>query len=84
MTFRDAARSRKTFQGSDAKSQKQTAKILYLYDGWNLLAEIEQKANSEEPTAKTYTWGRDLSGSMQGAGGVGGLLAITGDACKIK
>ncbi len=26
--------------------------------------------------AKTYTWGTDLSGSMQGAGGVGGLLAV--------
>ncbi|MGJ8676318.1 MAG: hypothetical protein ACSHX0_02245 [Akkermansiaceae bacterium] len=27
--------------------------------------------------AKTYTWGTDLSGSMQGAGGVGGLLQVT-------
>jgi len=26
---------------------------------------------------KTYTWGSDLSGSLQGAGGVGGLLAVT-------
>ena len=26
---------------------------------------------------KTNTWGADLSGSMQGAGGVGGLLAVT-------
>ena len=25
---------------------------------------------------RSYTWGMDLSGSMQGAGGVGGLLAI--------
>ena len=25
----------------------------------------------------SYSWGMDLSGSMQGAGGVGGLLAVT-------
>ena len=25
----------------------------------------------------SFTWGTDLSGSMQGAGGVGGLLWIT-------
>lgn len=24
-----------------------------------------------------YTWGRDFGGSLQGAGGVGGLLAIS-------
>ena len=26
---------------------------------------------------KTYTWGLDLSGNLQGAGGVGGLLAVS-------
>src|SRR5262249_5271820 len=26
---------------------------------------------------RSYLWGSDLSGSMQGAGGVGGLLAVT-------
>ena len=26
---------------------------------------------------KTFTWGLDLSGNLQGAGGVGGLLAVT-------
>ena len=30
---------------------------------------------TEETLAKTYTWGTDLSGSMQGAGGVAGLLS---------
>jgi RHS repeat-associated protein len=50
----------------------------YLYDGWNRIAEY-----SGQTLKKTYTWGMDLSGSMQGAGGVGGLLALrihgTGD-----
>jgi RHS repeat-associated protein len=47
----------------------------YLYDGWNLIAEY-----SGQTLAKTYLWGMDLSGSMQGAGGVGGLLAVSDGA----
>ena len=43
----------------------------YLYQGWNLIAVYTP--NETEP-AETYTWGNDLSGSLQGAGGVGGLL----------
>ena len=34
-------------------------------------------ATDSNTVAKTYTWGLDLSGSLQGAGGVGGLLCIT-------
>jgi RHS repeat-associated protein len=49
---------------------------LYLWDGWNLayeLAEFADGFNAE----KGYVWGSDLSGSFQGAGGVGGLLMVT-------
>jgi RHS repeat-associated protein len=46
--------------------------LLFLWDGWNLIAEIK---NDHTPV-RTYTWGLDLSGSMQGAGGVGGLLSV--------
>ena len=42
----------------------------YLYDGWNLIAEIDKINNS----SVNYVWGLDLSQSLQGAGGVGGLL----------
>jgi RHS repeat-associated protein len=45
----------------------------FVYDGWNLIAELDE----QNRPAKSYLWGLDLSGSMQGAGGVGGLLAIT-------
>jgi RHS repeat-associated protein len=45
----------------------------YVYDGWNLIAEFNGTTN----LLKSYTWGKDLSGSLQGAGGVGGLLAMT-------
>jgi RHS repeat-associated protein len=44
--------------------------------GWNPIGEWSADLQSASLT-KTYTWGMDLSGSMQGAGGVGGLLAVT-------
>ncbi len=44
----------------------------FVYDGWNLLADLN--ALNSNTAACTYVWGLDLSGSMQGAGGVGGLL----------
>lgn len=46
----------------------------FLYDGWNLVA-VYDAANSNT-LAKTHTWGLDLSQSLQGAGGVGGLLGV--------
>ena len=46
----------------------------FLYDGWNLVAEFNALASNA--VVRTYVWGTDLSGSLQGAGGVGGLLAI--------
>src|SRR5208282_3305764 len=47
------------------------AVILYVYDG-NLV--IEER-NANNLPAVSYTRGRDLSGTLQGAGGIGGLLA---------
>ena len=45
----------------------------FLYDDWNLVAEL--KPNNSP--IRSYVWGTDLSGSMQGAGGVGGLLEVS-------
>src|SRR5258706_2123926 len=45
----------------------------YLYDG-NL---IVQERDANNLPLVTYTRGRDLSGNLQGAGGIGGLLART-------
>jgi len=50
-----------------------TEAVAFLYDGFNLVAEINQMP-ATPTTIRTYAWGPDLSGSMQGAGGVGGLL----------
>jgi RHS repeat-associated protein len=46
----------------------------FLYDGWNLVAELNATNNA---VIRRYQWGLDLSGSEQGAGGVGGLLSIS-------
>ena len=59
-----------------------TTATLFVYDGWNLVAEYDASAINGTTNAtinsltRTYTWGTDLSGGFQGAGGVGGLLAI--------
>ena len=45
----------------------------FLYDGWNL---IREEIEAATPTSRSYVWGLDLSGTLQGAGGVGGLLAM--------
>jgi RHS repeat-associated protein len=43
----------------------------YIYDGYRV---IQERDGSNNPTV-SYTRGTDLSGSMEGAGGIGGLLA---------
>ncbi len=45
----------------------------YVWDGWNLVAELD----GVDAVLRTYAWGLDLSGSEQGAGGIGGLLFQT-------
>jgi RHS repeat-associated protein len=50
-----------------------TSDTRFFYDGWNLVAEL----NSDLSLKTSYAWGSDLSGTWQGAGGVGGLLFLT-------
>ena len=45
----------------------------FLYDGWNLVAELDTTGRA----LRTHLWGLDLSGTPQGAGGVGGLISTT-------
>jgi len=45
----------------------------FIYDRWNLLATLDETNTVQQ----SFRWGTDLSGTMQGAGGVGGLLSIT-------
>ncbi len=53
---------------------------IYIYDGWNPICEYWRAGSQPAALAKSYLWGIDLSGSIQGAGGVGGLLAVTDSA----
>ena len=46
--------------------------LRFLYDGWNLIAELD----ATNTTQRNFVWGLDISRTPQGAGGVGGLLAI--------
>ncbi|QHI69274.1 RHS repeat domain-containing protein [Tichowtungia aerotolerans] len=43
----------------------------YQWDGWNIIRETSHSATN------VFTWGLDLSGSLQGAGGVGGLMSAS-------
>ncbi len=48
---------------------------LLVYNGWNVIQKIITTDQSLT-TTKNYIWGLDLSQSLQGAGGIGGLLAV--------
>ena len=50
-----------------------TNEVHYVYDGMTVL----QERDSNNNPLVTYTRGIDLSGRMQGAGGIGGLMART-------
>ena len=53
----------------------------FLYDGWNL---IHEEMEAATPASRSYVWGLDLSETLQGAGGVGGLLAmLSPDSCLL-
>ena len=62
----------------------------YLWDGWNIIRETQWPVTSDQwsvgplatnhyPLVTDYVWGLDLDGTLQGAGGVGGLLAVVRD-----
>lgn len=53
----------------------------WMHDGWNQIAEYTGAVHTSGTAPavtlqKTWLWGTDLSGMEQGAGGVGGLLAM--------
>jgi RHS repeat-associated protein len=48
----------------------QTGQVRYIYDGMRVI----QERNGSNTPLVSYTRGNDLSGSLEGAGGIGGLL----------
>ena len=57
----------------NGSSWTQTNEVHFIYDG-NV---VVQERNTNNLPQVTYTRGNDLSGTLQGAGGIGGLLART-------
>jgi RHS repeat-associated protein len=64
-----------TFDGSAWASHSVRT---FIYDGWLLALELVDRADGTRQAAE-YFWGADLSGTEQGAGGVGGLIAVSVD-----
>ena len=59
-----------------------TVHIEYTWDGWNIIREAVATNSLFTIPSSLFTynlWGLDLDGTMQGAGGVGGLLAVVRD-----
>ncbi|MBN2560052.1 MAG: RHS repeat-associated core domain-containing protein, partial [Phycisphaerae bacterium] len=50
----------------------QTSLVRYVWNGWLPAGELD----GSNRLVRTFTWGPDLSGTVGGAGGIGGLLAI--------
>jgi RHS repeat-associated protein len=48
----------------------------YVWDGWNIIAEFRSDHSVVNASTNFYSWGLDLSGSLGGAGGVGGLVSV--------
>ena len=49
---------------------------LFVYNGWNMFCQINVDIEDEtqNPKEDYFVWGLDLSQSLQGAGGIGGLI----------
>jgi RHS repeat-associated protein len=63
------------FDGSSWAAQDD---VRFVYLGWNVIEERHTSAGVS--TKKNFVWGLDLSQSMDGAGGIGGLLAVVDEA----
>ena len=50
------------------------ASYTFIYDGWNVVLELVDHDGVTDRIE--YYWGKDISGSLQGAGGVEGLLYL--------
>ncbi|SHL28202.1 RHS repeat-associated core domain-containing protein [Desulfatibacillum alkenivorans DSM 16219] len=50
-----------------------------IWEGWNRIQETTVLASDDSEEKTSWIWGLDLSQSLQGAGGVGGLIAVVDD-----
>ena len=66
-------------RGRRIRKTTPTTETTYVYDGWNLIHEsiVTISGCVTNSSEVQYFWGADLSNTLQGAGGVGGLLAVS-------
>ena len=62
-------------QGRRVRKSTLDATTTFFYDDWNLVEERIAYTNGTTSTIQ-YFWGKDLSDSLDGAGGIGGLLYL--------
>lgn len=62
------------YKGRRVRMVTQGASYTFVYDGWNVVLELVERNGTTDLIE--YFWGKDLSGTLKGAGGVGGLLYL--------
>ena len=71
--------SKKVYVYTAASQYELQSSITFVYDGWNMIRELD--AMNGNAVIRSHVWGLDLSQTLQGAGGVGGLLGtLTSDS----
>ena len=67
-------RIRKRMSNWNGTAYVPASDVRFALDGWNVVAELDGLGGNA--LLRSYLWGLDLSGTMDGAGGVGGLIAM--------
>ncbi len=71
--------SKKVYAYTAVSQYELQSSIVFVYNGWNMIRELD--AMNGNAVIRSHVWGLDLSGTLQGAGGVGGLLGtLTSDS----
>lgn len=64
---------KRVYRWGDGDWEAEPDKVVkFVYAGPLLVAELD----GNDTLLRSYTWGRDLSGGLAGAGGIGGLMAV--------
>lgn len=68
--------SKKVYTSNGSGGWNLDKTLVFIYDGWNVIMENEYSGTGALVRTLRNTWGADISGSLQGFGGVGGLLMV--------
>ena len=77
-TVASVSRAKKRVERFDGDEWQTSETHTFTYDGSNIVLERIAFADGSTRTVECF-WGNDLSGTEQGAGGVGGLVAVSVD-----